>query len=68
MSRKPFNELTNSWTTKSPTEAYATPVKDRPEGSPQDEALTPMANLKMLIRVASETDQVRNKTFYKCQL
>ncbi len=26
--------------------------------SPQEEALTPMANLKMLIRVASETDQV----------
>jgi hypothetical protein len=45
-SRKPFGELTNNGWTPSLT----TPVKEVGT-SPQDEALTPMANLKMLIRL-----------------
>ena len=57
-SRKPFGELTNNgW---SSTTSLATPVKEMTT-SPQEEALTPMANLKMLIRVASETDQLPSK-------
>ncbi len=41
----------------------STPIKEEmnANNSTQEEALTPMANLKMLIRVASETDQLPSK-------
>lgn len=66
--RRPFGEITNF---QSPTSAAnsklimpedKTPSKSEldslgnPNNSQEEEALTPLANLKMLIRVASETE------------
>ena len=44
--RKPFGEITNN--------VNHTPLKED-QAPKEEEALTPLANLKMLIRVASET-------------
>ena len=63
-SRKPFGELTNGWScNRSADHSMSTPIKEEmnANNSTQEEALTPMANLKMLIRVASETDQLPSK-------
>ena len=61
-SRKPFGELTNNGWSCGNNLSLSTPVKEMAATtSPQEEALTPMANLKMLIRVASETDQLPSK-------
>ena len=46
-SRKPFGEITNNVN-------HQTPLKEE-QPAKEEEALTPLANLKMLIRVASET-------------
>jgi len=46
VSRRPFGEITNNM--------INTPIKE--ESPETEEVLTPMANLKMLIRVASETN------------
>ena len=49
--RKPFGEISNRLNTPSKEEFNGTKDQGDPEG-----ALTPLANLKMLIRVASETN------------
>jgi hypothetical protein len=50
--RRVFGELTNTLVKTNSLEQ--TPIKDEPKV--EEEALTPLANLKMLIRVASETE------------
>ena len=55
--RKPFGEITHSF-----NNVIKTPLKeDQPQLPKEEEALTPLANLKMLIRVASETEDLPPK-------
>ena len=54
--RKPFGEITNNFNNvKTPLKEDQNPVVK------EEEALTPLANLKMLIRVASETEDLPPK-------
>ena len=65
--RRPFGEITNFQSPTNPANSKLimaddkTPSKMESDGTyagtnPEEEALTPLANLKMLIRVASETE------------
>ena len=56
--RKVFGEITNSF-----NNLVKTPLKEdqNPNLVKEEEALTPLANLKMLIRVASETEDLPPK-------
>ena len=57
--RKPFGEITHSFNNFNNVK---TPLKeDQPQLPKEEEALTPLANLKMLIRVASETEDLPPK-------
>ena len=51
--RKPFGEITHKLNNSTPSKEEFIGTKD--QGEPEG-ALTPLANLKMLIRVASETN------------
>ncbi len=54
ISRRPFGEITNSINCSNKNEQ--TPVKEDNATKSEEEALTPLANLKMLMRVASESE------------
>ena len=54
--RRPFGEITHSFNN------VKTPLKEeQPNQNKEEDALTPLANLKMLIRVASESQDLPPK-------